>query len=73
MPDGAGLDPIAEILADHGAYREGIGPQWIQGETKLRGDLQRQLEVVQVVIGQILETGAWRCGYPPLDSSRTLP
>src|SRR5215213_9928138 len=62
MPDGASLDRVTRIVLDHGRYREGIGPQGIQGETELRGDLQRQIEVPEVIPGHVRKTGTWRRG-----------
>jgi len=63
VSDGARLDRVTRIVADHGTYREGVSSKRIQGETELRGDLQRHLEVVQVVTSEVQKTGAWRCGY----------
>jgi hypothetical protein len=34
VPDGAGLDPVARIVADLGSYREGIGAQGVQLKAK---------------------------------------
>ena len=33
--ENAGLDPVAGVVAEHGAYREGVRPQRIQCKTEL--------------------------------------
>ena len=57
------LTAVAGVVAEYGVYGEGVRPQRIQGETELRSDTQRQLEVAQVMAGHLLDTVAGRCGY----------
>jgi hypothetical protein len=53
VPDGAGLDRVAGIFSHRRPNGEWIGPQRVQGEAQLRGDTQRQIQVDQVIPGQV--------------------